>query len=298
MRFGIMEMQVEYLVPDRVVLVDRIGAGLSPAFDHPDMVSKLAKGFNVIELGGDLAMFSIEAFDASAITRLKALKQAQGLSYTVHLPLWSVEPSTPLAPVRQGSVNAIVDVIRATWPLEPEVYVLHAFGALASEFFRMRLPDAVHAALLEQFQMSALDSVKRILAATAIPSRRLAIETIEFPLRRTLALAEMLDLSICFDTGHVLSGFSGAIDLFDALDKSLPRLAEVHLHDAPLQMSQENIIHGRDHQALGRGDLDVARFLKRLREADFRGPIIFELTVPEALESFEVIRSVYPDALS
>jgi sugar phosphate isomerase/epimerase len=296
MRFGIMGMQVQYLIPAGMV-AGSVTAYIS-AFDHADLARELAsKGFNLIELGGDLAMFFGRAFDAAAIERLAALKKEQGLSYTVHLPLWSVEPSTPLAAVRQGSVRAVSDIIRATQPLQPEVYVLHAYGALAAEFFRMPFAETARTIILQQFQLGALDSVRQILAETGIPSRALAIETIEFPLKMTLALAEMLDLSICFDTGHVLSGFAGAVDLFDALERCLPRLAEVHLHDAPLSHSQDAIEYGKDHRPLGKGDLDLGRLLDRLQGANFQGPIIFELTVEQALSSLEVVRRVRPSLI-
>ncbi|MBI4788988.1 MAG: TIM barrel protein [Chloroflexi bacterium] len=291
MRFGIMEMQVEYLVPVGQ-LQGSVTAYVS-AFDHANLVMRLAsQGFNVIELGGDLAMFFGEAFDRATIERLKALKEKNGLSFTVHLPLWSVEPSTPLLPVRQGSVRAVADIIRATLPLEPEVYVLHAYGALASEFFRMRLAETARALILQQFQLGAMASIKTILAETGIPSRQLAVETVEFPFEMTLALAEQLDLSMCFDTGHVLSGFSGPVEFFDALERCLPRLAEVHLHDSPLQTDQTKIEYGKDHQPLGTGDLDLARLLDRLQAANFGGPIIFELTVPQAIASRDVIRQI------
>ena len=297
MRFGIMEMQVEYLVPVGM-LPGSVNTYLS-AFDHPNLVGLLAsQGFNLIELGGDLALFFGEAFDRATIARLKMLKEKRGLAFTVHLPLWSVEPSTPLVPVRQGSVRAVIEIIRATLPLQPEVYVLHAYGALASEFFRMRFAETAHTVILQQFQVGALDSIKTILAETGIASRQLAVETIEFPFKMTLALAELLDLSVCFDTGHVLSGFSGPVEFFDALERCLPRLAEVHLHDSPLQTDQNKIEYGKDHQPLGSGDLDVARLLDRLKEANFNGPIIFELTVPQAHASLDVIRKMRPDALS
>jgi sugar phosphate isomerase/epimerase len=296
MRFGIMGMQVQYLIP--AGMVPGSVASYISTFDHADLARELAsKGFNLIELGGDLAMFFDRAFDAAAIERLTALKQEQGLSYTVHLPLWSVEPSTPLAAVRQGSVRAVADIIRATQPLKPEVYVLHAYGALAAEFFRMRLAETARTLILQQFQLGALDSVRNILAETGIPSRSLAIETIEFPLKMTLTLAEMLDLSVCFDTGHVLSGFAGAVDFFDALERCLPRLAEVHLHDAPRAKSQDAIEYGKDHHPLGEGDLDLGRLLDRLQEANFQGPIIFELTVEQALASLNTVRRVRPSLI-
>lgn len=291
MRFGIMAMQMKALIP----------SGLSPQamgghivnFDHAALVRQLhAYGFNLIELGGDLSMFMPQTFAPPAIERLAALKAELGLSYTVHLPLWSVEPSTPLTPVRHGSARALVDIIRATQPLQPEAYVLHATGALAAEFYRMRLPDLGKAMLMRQFQGGALESLQTVLAETGVPSRRLAIETIEFPLDLTLEMADRLDLSLCLDVGHVLSGFSGDVDFFDAVELCLPRLAEIHLHDAPIPASQEAIVYGKDHSILGTGDLDLARFLDRLTAAGFDGPIIFELEVEEALASLDVIRAV------
>lgn len=297
MRFGIMDMQIGALIP----------AGLSPqnaaahiaGFDHAGLVEELAAhGFDPIELGGDLVLFMPQTFSPSAIERLAALKEARGLSYTVHLPLWSVEPSTPLTPVRQGSLRALIECIEATRPLQPEVYVLHATGALAAEFYRMRLPEPARALILRQyFQGSARESLKALLAETDIPGRRLAIETIEFPFDLTLELAEELDLAVCLDTGHVLVGFSGPVGLFDALERCLPRLAEIHLHDGPWQGPERRIGYGKDHQPLGHGDLDVGRLLDRLTEAGFDGPIIFELTVEEALASLEVIRALRPNAV-
>lgn len=83
----------------------------------------------------------------------------------------------------------------------------------------------------------------------------------------------------------MLVGFSGPLTLDEALEASLPRLAEVHLHDGPWQGPQRNIGYGQDHRPPGKGDLDFGRFLDNLEEAGFSGPVIFELQVPEALRS-------------
>lgn len=293
MRYGIMAMQIEALIP----------AGLSPeqalahiaTFDQSSLVQNLAeRGFSLIELGGDLGTLLPHTFTPVAIERLVSVKTQLGLSFTVHLPLWSVEPSTLLAPVRLGSIQSIVDCIRATQPLEPEMYVLHATGALAAEFYRMQIPEQARTLLMRQFQNAARDSLKKILSATDLPGRKLAIETIEFPFDLTVELAEELDLSICFDTGHVLVGFSGPVDLFEALERCRPRLGEVHLHDGPWQGLERKIGYGKDHQTLGSGDLDVRRLLSRLEIAGFDGPIIFELRTEEALASLEYIRNLAP----
>jgi sugar phosphate isomerase/epimerase len=124
----------------------------------------------------------------------------------------------------------------------------------------------------------------------------LAIETVEFPLDLTLELVEEFDLSVCLDTGHVLAGFPGWFDFFEVVDKVLPHLAEVHLHDCR-KMPSGVRGYGEDHKPLGHGDLDLGRFLDRLAEAHYQGPLVFELTVAEALESLEVVRSLRPDYL-
>jgi len=200
--------------------------------------------------------------------------------------------------VRRGSVQALVDCIQATRPLAPQCYVLHATGALAAEFYRMNLPSAGKALILHQFQQNALQSIQAILEETGLPARQLAVETIEFPFDLTLEMAERLDLSICLDTGHVLAGFAGAVDLFSVLEQVLPRLAEIHLHDCPIPQNADQPAYGLDHQPLGSGDLDTARLLDRLNKAQFKAPIIFELTVLQALSSLQTIRQLRPHLVS
>lgn len=296
MQFGIMAMQLDALIPQGKS-PQEIMAGLAQ-FDHSNLVRRIAEqGFNLIELGGDLVLFFPQAFSRPEIEKLSQLKIEKDLEYTVHLPLWSVEPSTLLQPVRSGSASALIDIVKATEPLHPKSYVLHATGALATEFYNMRLPDLGKSLILKQFQANAMQTIRELLDATTLDSRKLAIETIEFPFDLTVEMAESLDLSICLDTGHVMVGFSGAVELFEGLEKVLPRLGEIHLHDGPWQGLQRIIGYGKDHSPLGTGDVDVPRLLKRLEVACFEGPIIFELTLPQARQSLEYIRKVYPQAL-
>ncbi len=293
MRFGIMAMQIGALIPAGLSLDEM--QDYAGGFSHAELVRALHRqGFSLVELGGDLAAFMPQTYAPSQIAALLALKSELGLQYTVHLPLWSVEPSTPQRYVREGSVRAIVDIIAATLPLDPEVYVLHATGALASEFSAMALPAVGKGLILRQFQQAAMQSLQMILSMSGIPSRRLAIETVEFPLDLTLEMADALDLSVCLDVGHVLSGFSGEVDLLVALAQCAGRLAEIHLHDADRPSTPGAIVYGRDHRPLGTGDLDVSTFLDRVVATGFRGPVIFELKAEEARASLAVVREVRP----
>lgn len=297
MRFGVIAMQTGSLIPKGMTSEELLAHVKD--FEHYELVEQLSVlGFDIIELSGDIGLFLPHTLDPESIEALNLIKDRRGLTYTVHLPLWSIEPSSPSLPVREGSVEAIINCIHAVEQLNPEIYVLHATGALASEFYRMPLPEPANQYLLRQFQNNARMSVLEILNKTGLKSCRLAIETIEFPFDLTMELAKDLDLSICLDTGHVLVGFAGPIQIFDALEQCLPYLGEIHLHDGPWQGQNRNIGYGKDHQALGRGDLDVARLLDRLDVAGFNGPVILELNLESALESLEYIRSIRPELLS
>lgn len=284
MRFGIETMQFKQLMPPGAT-AEQILPRLA-GFDGVKLVESLAEaGFKLIELSGDLVLFFPQVYAPAQIERLAELKARLGLQFTCHLPLWSVEPSTPLSAVREGSMRALVEGLQAVQALQPEMYVLHATGALAAEFYRMRIPEAARTLVLQRFQQGASATIQSLLAETGLPPRKLALETIEFPLELTLQLAEQHNTSICLDTGHVLAGFAGETPFFDALEKILPRLGEIHLHDCPEYLKTGVLGYGKDHQPLGSGDLDVVRLLRRLNEVGFNGPVIFELEVEQALQS-------------
>jgi sugar phosphate isomerase/epimerase len=286
-----MAMQPNVLIPPE--LGQEAMRDYAAMFGHAKLIRALyGAGFGLIELGGDLPTFIPHAFSPQSVEALSDVAGELGIDYTVHLPLWSVEPSTPLQPIRAGSVRAMCDIIHAVAPLDPEVYVLHATGALAAEFTRMALPPAGKAMVLRQFQQAAMQSVRAVIEETGLSAHKLAIETVEFPFDLTMEIAEAVDVSVCLDVGHVLSGFSGTVDLLAVLDVCASRLAEVHLHDADLPSSPDQPIYGRDHRALGTGDLDVTSFLNHLTDLGFSGPVIFELTVEEAQSSLRLARGI------
>jgi sugar phosphate isomerase/epimerase len=303
LRFGIQMLQPSLLIEMAMPALARRESSPStasghrarlapPSADAAVLVESIADlGFTLIELNTDLNVFFPDSFGVPTIQRLQALKESRGLSYTVHLPLWSIEPSTPVQWVRQGSVEALVDAVLRLAPLEPEAYVLHATGALASEFYTMAtIPDEARPLVVGIFQRHAAHSVEELLRRTKLPSRAIAVENIEFPFDLTLALAEELDLSFCFDTGHVLAKYSGPVTFEEALQRSLPRLAEVHLHDGYYRPQPDGTLRRDDHLPLGEGDLPLGFLLDTLQEAEFKGPVIFELTIQEARASLDYLR--------
>jgi sugar phosphate isomerase/epimerase len=295
LRFGIEMLQASLLIEMAMPALARQKSSAQltpPSADAAVLVERIADlGFSLIELNTDLNVFFPDSFGLPTIRRLQALKESRGLSYTVHLPLWSIEPSTPVQWVREGSVEALVDAVLRLAPLEPEAYVLHATGALAAEFYRMAtIPDQARPLVMGMFQRHAAHSVEELLRRTKLPSRAVAVENIEFPFDLTLALAEEFDLSLCFDIGHVLAKYSGPVTFEEALQRSLPRLGEIHLHDAYYRPQPDGTFRRNDHLPLGEGELPLGFLLDTLKQAAFEGPVIFELTIQEARASLDHLR--------
>ena len=46
----------------------------------------------------------------------------------------------------------------------------------------------------------------------------IAVETVEYPFERTMQLSEEKGVSIYFDTGIVIGGFSGPVAVLDTLE--------------------------------------------------------------------------------
>jgi sugar phosphate isomerase/epimerase len=297
LRFGIEQMQASFLISEaRSALAS--GKPMDVSALNTDVAAQVGQladlGFRLIELNPDLTIFFPRCYDLPAIERLRKVKAERQLEYTVHLPLWSLEPSSPVQMVREGAVDALVDAVLRLAPLEPEVYVLHATGALAAEFLHMQALESVRPLVMGMFFAQAQRSVAQLLERTGLPSRRLAIETIQFPFDLTLRLADTLNLSMCLDAGHVLAGYTTGVSLPEALERALPRLAEVHLHDGYRRELPDGRVQIADHLALGLGDLPLQAFLEQLSVAGFSGPIILELTVEQAQASLQAIRAARP----
>ncbi len=291
MRFGITPLELA-----NVIEIARSGGTLDfGRFNFADILRDThQQGFSLMELSLDVRYVLPGGLTEDTVARIKTVKEELDLTFTAHLPLWGVEASCPNDYIRRASVDCLVDAVNFVKPLEPEIYVLHATGSLASEFSRMELPSLFKGIIADYFVGRAEQSVHEILKRTGIPSRSLAVENVEFPFEATWKLAERLDTSVCFDTGHLISGQSGPIDTVEFVKRFFDRIAEIHLHDGSFHVAERGLVKRVDHKALGTGQLPTIELLTQLEERDYRGTIIFELTMKEALQSLKFIRQHLP----
>ena len=248
----------------------------------------LKSGFRNFEITYDINTMVPGIFGEQKIKELKELKDKHNLTYSVHLPLWSVELACPHPYIRNAGVNLTVDAINTMEALEPETYVLHATGALVAEFLRMDLPSIVNGFLARHMLKFSSEAIEQILSSTGIHSRKIAIECIEFPFELMDDMIKKMDLSVCLDVGHILAGFSGKISIERFIDKYFDRISEIHLHDAYKKQNGEKYDIA-DHLPLGHGSLNYVRLINELYTRGYDKRIIFELGLKESLESMKVL---------
>ena len=168
------------------------------------------------------------------IRELDTIAKADGLSYTVHLPLDlklganGDESHVSLLKARK--------VIERTRPLDPWAYVLHLDG----KEIRQERSAADYTRWQEQC-VRALD----IVSAWTGSLERLAVENLEsYPPDFVQPVLERIGISRCFDVGHLwLDGH----DPLPWLKKYLPRTRVIHLHGLG-ERDHKSVAHMRPEQ--------------------------------------------------
>jgi len=264
-------------------------------FSYPQVIREaVTAGFKHIELTLDATHALPGSLSPERIKEISELKHDLAFTLSAHLPLWAVEPACFNERIREASVLTCADAIAQTEELRPLYYVFHSSGALAAEFSRLPFPDynpMINAAMAS----FALKSIRELLEKTKIESKRIGLESVEFPLELTATMAEETGCSLVLDTGHVLAGYSGRIPLLDAVKVFAPRLIGIHLHDGSRRIGSDGSPIVKDHIALGKGDMNIRDLLEELHQVGFKGPAVFELSRKDALASLEVIRHMRPD---
>jgi len=266
-------------------------------FHFPEYVLVAAKlGYKVIEITLDMAYIIPNSLSKETIEALKAIRHEYKISYTAHLPLWSIEPSSPVSYIRKASVETLVDAFHIIEELKPEYYVLHATGALAAEFSRLNTNPKIKDLLMQLLTGYAGDSLEQFIEKTDIDPHRIAIEDIEFPWGYTRTLVDEFDTSICFDTGHLLAGYPGNFDFMEFVRMNSDKIREIHLHDG-YRIEKNGQTQIADHIALGEGKLPLKDFCNWLLKTNFDGPVIFEQSFKNASKSLQKLKDVCPNLL-
>ncbi|MCX8189130.1 MAG: sugar phosphate isomerase/epimerase [Nitrososphaeria archaeon] len=262
---------------------------------YPKQVFKAAKlGFQHIELVLNTHYFfkdSNQLFSKECIRSLLELKEQFKLSYSIHLPFWSVDPSSHIDEIRNATIKVMSGLIEKVIELDPITYVLHATGEFAAEVNKMKLATDQKEFLMNFFAAKSRIFVKQLienLSQLGVPSKRLALESVKFPFKYSIAIAKEFGTTLCVDVGHIVAGFPGDVNLKEAFELSKDRISEIHIHDV-VKRVDEGKPFIKDHLPLGSGILDISEVLDLVKEVNFCGPLVLELKFEDAVNSKNLI---------
>jgi len=249
-----------------------------------EAAAKLTGEFNAIELTFDHGVSLPPRL--GLIEDLAALQARHMLRYVVHLPL-TIQLASANPELRRASVETLTDVFALCAPLNPEAWVLHVtplFGVERSIAGRARAIQQQARALT-----NASEALDELLTRTDVPSRRIAVENLNYPFEILDSLLETHDLGVCFDVGHLLlqRGNPAAF-----VRRYANRLTHVHLHD---------VIDGLDHRPLGdpTGRLDPMSLLRALDESGYQKLVTLEVFNEEHIaRSLALVRTFRENDIS
>jgi sugar phosphate isomerase/epimerase len=188
-----------YIFPDRVVPNVRM---LAPFFDEIELVFFESE--------------SQDSLDGEEIEILMDLSARHDATFNIHLPLDLYLGDNSQA-VRSKGISDVKRMIEWSLPLHPSLYTLH---------LERRSSDRREEADIETWRQNILRSLEEIMRCE-IASKRIAIETLEYPFEWVENVVKDLNLSICLDIGHLLVHGQ---DLKSYFEKYLSDTSNVHLH--------------------------------------------------------------------
>ena len=247
-------------------------------------------GYDHIEISMDMHYVLPGALSKRIIKKLLKIKEETGITYSVHLPIWSVELASPNAVIRDASIQCAVDSIKRTELLDPLAYVIHLTGALAAEFSKVNLEPKIKTPIINLMNGFSSISIEKILNSTKIAPELIAVENVEYPFSTTRKLVDKYNLSICLDFGHQICGYSGTETVYELWETHKDKVIELHMNDGKV------MANGRpnDHIAIGDGSFPMD-LIGLIKKSDFRGPTVFELGFADAQKSLQRIKQQYPD---
>jgi sugar phosphate isomerase/epimerase len=171
----------------------------------------------------------------NAIRELAGLAKDFNLTYNVHLPT-DISISSRDPQQQRIAVETISRVAERVAPLNPTTLTLHVPYDEAS----LDKND------VKSWQERAIKNLAKILA-NGIPGRLISVENLDYPFEFLVPLISELDLTICFDCGHLILHGDDIEEFFNTYSAKtaiihLYGVAQNHFHGALDQLPEEFII--------------------------------------------------------
>lgn len=238
-----------------------------------ETVSRLGLGY--LELICEPQLLYPREISRAERLRLRGILEDYGLTPTVHTTFYDLNLASLNPRIREASTGQLRECLEFASDLGARLAVVHSG----------ELPGDYPASLLSTSRLHLLEGLREALELAEGLGVTLVLENSGRGHARGLiqSAPEHLELietlgspncKIAFDVGHA---HTLGLDLVEYLQRVLPHLAEVHLHDND----------GRDdqHLPLGEGTADFGAVLAVLERENYSGPLILEMVSLEDLKS-------------
>jgi sugar phosphate isomerase/epimerase len=195
------------------------------------------------------------------IRELSFLARAYSLTYNVHLPS-DISVSDPISSKRREAIETLNRVIALTSHLRPSTWTLHL------PFDRAEGTPGV----IEEWRACNREGLLELLKISGISARSLSIETLFYPFHWIGDVVRALDLSICFDIGHLMIK---GVDVVALYAKYADIISTMHLHGVCEHSKPEHGVCRKGGIDSGEGKLIDHVSLDRLSPE--RGEALFTL---------------------
>lgn len=149
------------------------------------------------------------------IRKLADLADTEAITYNVHLPsdiyLGHADPT-----LRRKDADVLRTVMDRCTPLAPSTFTLHL----------NRNPDDSPDLPVDAWLANLTEALGKVLTS-GINSRRVSVETLDYPLEKVAPVIEAMDLSVCMDMGHLMVH---GVDLTAFYAAWKERITIAHLH--------------------------------------------------------------------
>lgn len=236
-----------------------------PVLEEIDAIAGM--GFDYLELAMDAPMAHHSIIAANRTAIVHALK-ANGLGLICHMPTF-VSTADLTESLRLASVTEMRRSLEVAFELGAAKIVLHpSMAAGLGAFVGDRIKAYAHDFLAEMVE-AAQQMRLTICLENMFPRYMLGVQ----PADLEEIFTSFPSLRLAFDTGHAHIDDRGEGRMLQLLEQFGSRIGHLHFSDN----------HGRrdEHLAVGRGSIDFADLVRRLKAIGYDDTITFEVFEPD-----------------
>jgi sugar phosphate isomerase/epimerase len=216
-------------------------------------------GFDFTEISVEGPKYTFSKL-SPRIPEIKKAGDELGIFFTCHTP-WGWNVGNPYKPIRDATVNEVIDVIGFAEAIEAKLVTVH----MHTRFGLYDRGEMIHH--MAEGLTALCDRAEKSGMAITVENVDQGVEDF----KKLFALEPRAKFHL--DVGHANVSCKGAAGIFELIEAFKDRLYHVHVHDN----KGGHGVDGDLHLALGMGNIDWPKVVNALRSAGYDRTVTFEV---------------------